>query len=425
MRQIIDITQLVHWGGNLTGIPRVMNELALRYAKDSENVFVVWDKNRHSFFELDIAASLSRRGEGIFYKSPKDSHSTDNAERPAGERLRKKVGRQLKKYSPALHKKLSSRLVAVAGEGASITPQKGDSLFVLWGEWGDEVYRDTLKHCMSSGVTLVHIVYDMLPLVTPQYSGHSSAAMQAYYSEVIPHCDLVFSISEHTKKDLSNWLVSQSLPVPRIETFRLGDDFTIPSTTKGPSERLQSRLGNDKEYILCVGTVEARKNHTLLYYAYKQAKSKSIPLPKVLIAGRRGWKTDDIFDIIKSDPEVKDSLVFLEGVSDEELSWLYKNCLFTIYPSFYEGWGLPIAESIAYQKVCISSNTSSMPEVAGDLIDYFNPASSDECLESIVRMLDKKYLEQAKKRIAKYKPTTWDDTHKRVKGTTEELYEKS
>ena len=425
MRQIIDITQLVHWGGNLTGIPRVMNELALRYAHDSNTIFVAWSKQRNAFLELDIADSLSRRGEGIFYKNTVSSPNSNQTIVAKTGHL-KKIARKVKKYAPGLHQKVATKVASARDEAATIVEVKaGDVLFVLWGEWADELYRAKLVGCKASGASLVNIVYDMLPLVTPQYSGHSTEPMRAFYSEVIPLCDLVLSISDYTKQDLAQWLKEQNLSVPKIETFRLGDDFTIPADDHDPSEHVKEALGKDKKYLLCVGTVEARKNHTLLYYVYKLAKSRGEALPKILIAGRRGWKTDDIFDIIKNDPDVNEKIIFLEGVTDEELSWLYKHCLFTVYPSFYEGWGLPIAESIAYGKPCISSNTSSMPEIAGDLIDYFSPASTDECFEAIRQMCDEKYLAKATKKIKRYKPTTWDDTYKQVDNSMKELYEKS
>ncbi len=159
-----------------------------------------------------------------------------------------------------------------------------------------------------------------------------------------------------------------------------------------------------------MGTIEARKNHTLLYYTYKLAKDRGITLPKLVVVGRPGWKADNIYDIMTSDPDINEQLIILQDICDNELSWLYENCLFSIYPSFYEGWGLPIAESIARKVPCICSNTSSMPEIAGNLVDYFSPLSADECLAAIVRLLDKEQLRKAKERVALYKPTSWDQS---------------
>jgi glycosyltransferase involved in cell wall biosynthesis len=115
-----------------------------------------------------------------------------------------------------------------------------------------------------------------------------------------------------------------------------------------------------------------------------------------------------------TDPEVKDSFLFLHDASDEELSWLYDHSLFSVYPSFYEGWGLPIAESIAHQVPCACSNTSSMPEVAGDFVTYFSPASTDECLAAITHLLDNNTRKKAKTRLSDYQPSGWNQTFKQL-----------
>lgn len=99
----------------------------------------------------------------------------------------------------------------------------------------------------------------------------------------------------------------------------------------------------------------------------------------MVIAGRRGWQTDDLYDLMTTDPETAERFIFLHNADDQELSWLYKNCMFTVYPSHYEGWGLPVAESMHYRTPCIASEASSIPEIAGELVSYFNPSSSEEC----------------------------------------------
>jgi glycosyltransferase involved in cell wall biosynthesis len=407
----IDITQLVHWSGRLTGIPRVMNELSLRYAKNDSVVFLVWDKAANTFFELDIEKSLSRRGESIFYKAQSNSEA-----KVVATTFLKKTGHRIKKRMPGLHNRIASiinyQVLHVQGEGVAFN--EGDELFIFWGEWADEQFVDAVVQAHVDGISLAHIVYDMLPILTPQYSGHSTDAMNRYYRAVLPLCRLVLSISESTKQDLTMWLENNNLTVPYIETFRLGDDFALVEPVMPVLEEFQEKIVKGGSYLLCVGTVEARKNHTLLYYVYKLAQSRSVDLPPLVIVGRRGWHTDDIYDMMISDPEVKDKFIFMTNTSDEELSWLYRHCLFTVYPSFYEGWGLPIAESIAYGKPCLASDTSSMMEIAGSLIDYFSPLSTDECLASITRLLDPSYREQSEKRIKKYKITTWDDTYRRV-----------
>ena len=108
-----------------------------------------------------------------------------------------------------------------------------------------------------------------------------------------------------------------------------------------------------------------------------------------------GWATRDVLQQIHDDPVVRDRIIVLFDVSDEELSWVYRNCQFTLYPSHYEGWGLPVAESLVYGKYCICTNATSVPEVAGDLVDHHDPLDAMTCMELIQRALfEPGYLER-------------------------------
>ncbi|RZL17736.1 MAG: glycosyltransferase, partial [Pedobacter sp.] len=85
----------------------------------------------------------------------------------------------------------------------------------------------------------------------------------------------------------------------------------------------------------------------------------------------------------------------------------------------YEGWGLPIAESIAHGTPCIASDSSSMPEIAGNIISYFTPTSTDECLNAIIYLSNDQHREKARKALMKYKPTTWDQTVNQIRDSIE------
>jgi glycosyltransferase involved in cell wall biosynthesis len=185
----------------------------------------------------------------------------------------------------------------------------------------------------------------------------------------------------------------------------LGDDFA-QATPRKPGIDVK-----EGEYILCVGTIEVRKNHQLLYTAYKLGLSKGLRMPKLVIVGGKGWYTSDVLFEFAHDPQMKDLVYIMHHANDNELKWLYENCKFTIYPSVYEGWGLPVAESLAYGKLCVSSNVSSMPEIAGGLIDYFSPYDSGECLEAIEKYINDENLLKKEAEIKKvYKTNSWDQT---------------
>lgn len=397
----IDVTELAGWQGKLTGVPRVMDEISKRYSLQTEVTFITWSPAGYSVINYPIASAYMK-------VQPKHKarakHLLDKARSKS--QLIEKLHNKGSKIAGQVLKQKQSELVQL---------ERNDTLFIM-ADWhgGDPSFVQYLIDHHKLGVKLVQIVYDMLPIVTPQYSGHSTKMLKNYTIKIYPICDLIFAISENTKKDIVWWLKKNDLAVPPVVVFRLGDDF--------PTAKVQKpEVDIEKRFILCVGTIEARKNHTLLYYTYKLAKQRGISLPSLVMVGRVGWLSHDIYEIMKIDPEVNQSFKFLHAISDNELAWLYKNCLFSIYPSFYEGWGLPIAESVAYGTAVVASNTSSMPEVAGELIEYFTPSSPEECLAKMQKLLKPEQLAESRSRIKGYNPTSWDDTFKQVKTFLESI----
>ena len=399
----IDVTQLMQWQGRLTGVPRVQHELISRFAKDKDSIFVTW----HGYDFCEIKA------EDIFTIR---SNNTGEPEAATGYlRLRfnhaKHILGRSRRLKAIYHKmRTSNQTVGVGDFNKIVIPSSEDAFFIAEGIWSDENYIQKIVDFSKNGTKIIQISYDMLPIVTPQYSGHSTDWLSNYARNVYPICSLVLSISQHTKMDIENWLKSQHLAIPKIEVFRLGDDFKLNTPVKTNNSKISSA-----EFVLCVGTIEARKNHTLLYYTYKQAALKGIELPHLVVVGRKGWRAENVFDLISTDPDVKGNITILENASDEELSWLYSNCRFTIYPSFYEGWGLPIAESMYYGVPCIASNTSSMPEVAGSLVSYFDPTSPEMLLKEIVTLQHDTNLKAATLKAKQYKMTSWTDSYDQVK----------
>lgn len=415
----VDVTQLSVWPGKLTGIPRVMNELSRRFSSEDAATLVVW---KQGMFRKVVYTDLLE-------ENRMKPVATASAVAPATASLKRLVHAAERRASPKLitarqqlqqvFRSWQQSTVASQSEGVHI--QKGDIFVSLWGVWGDQSYIDALVKLHTQGVQLVEVIYDMLPLVTPQYSGHSTVPLENYATSIYPRCAQLLAISECSKRDADTWLRARRLRVPPIHVFRLGEDFHFSKAEAPKDEAFTAAKPAKSGYILCLGTIEARKNHTLLYYVYKLAAQRAVKLPKLVLVGRRGWLTDDIFTLMTMDPETRDQFVLLQNISDEELSWLFEHCLFTIYPSFYEGWGLPIAESLARGVPCIASNTSSMPEIAGNLIDYFSPVSVDECLAAIVHMLQPKALTAAKNKTKQYTATSWDDTFKVVSAHIKEL----
>ena len=434
-----DVTQLVHWDGRLTGIPRVMHEQAIRFrAERPETVFVSWVKELQEFVELDLDRTLHERGHGIQYlkvgearpmarqaevaAAPADFKQDQQViMRQGSVRLAKAVLRRAARIMPGLSSKVENRLKLKRMATYKVaTYEKGDQVVIPWGEWWDDNFIARLVQWHhDDGLGIVQVIHDMGPIVVPQFTGAGGAGgstetFPKYCRAILPIADLVLCVSKNTKKEATEWLKSQKLSVPRMEVFRLGDDFKVAKAIEPTDEVFRGAKLKGSEYLLTVCTIEARKNHTLLYYVYKLALARGIDLPKIAIVGRHGWGTDEIYSIMTHDPAVKDKFVFLHNMGDQELSWLYNHCAFTVFPSFYEGWGIPIAESVARGVPCLCSNTTSMVEIAEGYVDHFSPASADECLAGITKLLIPKNLEAARTRVKGYKQFSWDSSFKQV-----------
>lgn len=406
----IDVTQLTKWQGKLTGIPRVMYELSKRYDTSEEVQFVVWNNEQQNF--SIVGNSFLKRNEKTHEKTAFEKNTKKSLKGLIPARIRRRVPRERLR---------SVKNILQSGSTTSAEPifKNGNKLLVLWGEWESGAYIESLLKAKKEGIELIQVAYDMLPIITPQYSGHSTESLTNYATKIYPICNLILSISQNTKLDIEKWLKVNNLIVPKIEVFRLGDDFELLKPVKPDYTFFES----NKKFLLMVGTVEARKNHTLMYYVYKLAVQKKVELPDLIVVGRRGWLTDDIYELITNDPETKSKVHFLHNCTDEELSWLYSHCMFTLYPSLYEGWGLPIAESLQYGVPCIASNTSSMPEISKIGVKYVSPTSTNDFLDSITSLLDETNLVELKKEAGKYVPATWDQTFDQVKNAVKALDE--
>lgn len=434
-----DVTQLIHQTGKITGIPRVMNELAIRFwrADGSYVVFISWVKELKQYCEIDLDDTLEHRGHRITYlkkgePTPKpkarvvysdDAPTKLSSQAVAKKAINKAAHLSLKAISKINHdfaNDVTNRLLlAKMANYKQISFKAGDQIFIPWGEWWDPNFIKFLKRQKQEGVKLVPVIHDIGPMVMPELSGHSTESLTEYCREIVPIADLVLVVSQNTKKDLTNWLQQNELNVPKIEFFRLGDSIEVSKKVRPTDDVFEKSGLKGGDFLLCVGTIEAKKNHFLFYYVYKLAQQKGIKLPKIVMAGRRGWMTENAFEIMSNDPN--GDFIFLLNKSDEELAWLYDKCLFTVLPSFYEGWGIPIAESLSRGVPCISSNSSSMPEIAPGITKHFNPYSAPECLAAIEDWLRPGEYEKARKLTKNYKQFSWDDSFKQVQKLTKEI----
>ena len=153
------------------------------------------------------------------------------------------------------------------------------------------------------------------------------------------------------------------------------------------SAEFSDRIGNHP-FVLMVGTIELRKNVPTVLAAWKQVRAKAQrTIPPLVLVGKWGQGAVEIQEMIKLSDNINGKIVVLSHVSDHMLAELYRGCLFSIYMSHYEGWGLPIGESLWFGKRVLASNTSAMPEAGGNMVIYADPTDIHGIADCLFAMI--------------------------------------
>lgn len=399
----VDVTTLVNWHRPAVGIVRVEQQLC-RWLLDQQPAglhFVVYNRDRGQFSELSQALVQEHLARLDGYNS---DQGTAYEQMPPNleERLRRRaltllarvpsrwqlmLYNRLLKARPAVHqlvrrvRRLRDQLkaprttapAAVVDEGKAFELPSGSVYISLGLDWNYKDMAQIYRIKQARQLRMLLFCYDIIPIRLPQLCVADVSRQFAHYFVDLAWCaDLILCISESSRRDLQDFLAKMGVPQPRCEVIRLGADILPGEGATTHAGETVSRLARDP-YILFVSTIERRKNHEILYRAYTRLVEEGVALPQLIFVGMPGWGVAELFSDLGLDPRIQGRIQTLNHVSDAELAHLYQHASFTVYPSLYEGWGLPVAESLAYGKFCLCANTSSLPEVGEDWVEYLDP----------------------------------------------------
>lgn len=229
---------------------------------------------------------------------------------------------------------------------------------------------------------LIYTFYDMGFAVDPAWTTEANrvGCFDGVFRSAIA-ADWVVAISEASR---SNYLsVFPHYPSDRIRVIHPCSRFADSSAQgKRPNALENIPAGG---YWLNVGTIEPRKNQRRLVEAYARYLAMGgKPMPLVL-AGGKGWLMEDFKNHL-SELGIETQIVMTGYVSDDELIWLYRNCYANLYPSLFEGFGLPVLEGMQFGAPTLTSNSTSIPEVAGDAAILLDPEDTDGWVQAMLRL---------------------------------------
>lgn len=290
--------------------------------------------------------------------------------------------------------------------------------------WWLQNYFLNVKNAKAEfGVRYVPFVHDLIPIVTPEHCARGlTEEFVTWILGVFDHADHFLVNSESTRRDLlaAAKTLGHELTADAITVVPLNTDFRRPGAAELPARTLRKWGLKPQKYVLMVSTIESRKNHMAAFSAWLELLRKHgrSEIPQLVCVGKRGWLNADIYQKLESNDRLNEHVTMLTSITDDELALLYRNCLFTLYPSHYEGWGLPVTESLCYGKIPVLPKISSLPEAGGEFAEYFEPGSAPELLAGLEKLIfDNLYRQSREENIrSSFRPRSWPDLASQVDG---------
>lgn len=265
--------------------------------------------------------------------------------------------------------------------------QATDTLCTLGAPWHDAQYAERVRHLKhASGMQFAMLVHDLIPLLRPEFFERGRAPnFEHVLQGCLPMADVIFANSQSTAADVSAWAARRGIALRTVPRhIPIGTGFTRPAAAALPAPLVS---GN---FVLFVSTIEVRKNHLQAFRIWCRLL-EDLPrerVPTLVFAGGWGWMVEDLKKAVESTDHLGGKLVVITSPDDATLVSLYQGCRFSLFLSHYEGWGLPVSDSLAFRKLCVASNRTSIPEAGGEYCLYVDPDDTTSAYRTIRRLIE-------------------------------------
>lgn len=386
---VIDVTDLVEFlqrRESVSGVQRVVAETAPLLAQQLGASFVLLDRPRGEFIELTAGEQHALIAQGA---------------------------RTTTTVDPALLAESATTTLQRGHTAAPLAVSSDTTLVFLGALWINDALMLAARAAHARGARIVSLLYDLTPV---KETGHTAAVnklFDRYLTLLMQTASRVPAISVSSRRDFESYAHERGGEAPRGSATGLPCGLT-------PQGRAFGDNPWPRPYALFVGTIESRKNHALALDAWRRLIEKhgSAHVPDLVCIGRLGWNAAEFLrEYVATNGLGGKVSVLSWSVGDDELARFYEHADFTVYPSNYEGWGLPVGESLAFGKVPVVARNSSLPEVGGDLAVYFDTGS----VESLVHVIEESVLDDERRkglteriRTSQMPVLTWEDVSRTI-----------
>lgn len=230
--------------------------------------------------------------------------------------------------------------------------------------------------------------YSQLPKSSSLYQRWGRIYRKTIIPRVVKNAFKIITVSRFSKNDIIKHLLNLSEDKIAIVYEAVDETFGVlgKNDTSTASKR---KIGEN--YILTLGGIDPRKNTELVIKKFIELKNENNINEKLLIVGIPNWKQTKFYNIVQ-ESNFKEDIIFADFVSEDDLMLLYNGASIFLYPSLYEGFGMPLLEAMASGTPVVTSNVTSMPEIAGNAAFLINPTNGEELKAAVMKLLNDENL---------------------------------
>ncbi|WP_174931025.1 glycosyltransferase family 4 protein [Burkholderia lata] len=263
----------------------------------------------------------------------------------------------------------------------------------------------------ARGVRTVFMVHDLIPITHAEYCrpGVDTVHRKRIHT-ALKHADGLITNSQSTLDSLSAEARHADLPLPpsTVALLASGIDARSAYVTPPPDQA---------PYFVMLSTIEPRKNHWFILHVWRRLTEQlGAATPKLVIIGRRGWECENVVDMLERCTALRDTVIELPSCSDEDLRAWLQHARALLFPSFVEGYGMPLVEALALGVPVLASNLDVFSEISGDIPEYIDPLDGLDWIKQIIAYSQpNSSARQAQlERMVQFREPSWADHFERV-----------
>jgi len=267
--------------------------------------------------------------------------------------------------------------------------QAGDQLVLLDSSWHADFFP-LAEQLKRDGVGIVSVIYDLIPLTHPQFCDAGLVRVfNDWFDWIAKTADgyvaISATIADQVRNEMLRRVGPEQVAQRWFDYFHLGSELDLCDDALPVEPALKQMFKNKDPVYLMVSTIEPRKNHAYLLDAFELAWAKG-SRARLCIAGRIGWKCDALIERIRQHPQLNQRLFMFNDLTDKSLEYAYSNATALVFPSYVEGFGLPLVEAMQRGLPAMGSDIPVFREIGGPFMAYFDLDEPQNLVELMTQM---------------------------------------